>query len=130
MESCSLKTFNQRLRMLREERGCAQKDVARAAGVSVASISNYESGQAEPGLDKLCAMADFFDVSTDWLLGRIAYRKLPLDIDMIDEATMQKYQELRALLRDFGRIETPDNLRLIRMFVRTILDQETKNSET
>lgn len=58
------------LRELRESRKLNQADVAAAIGVSQPSYQTYETGRTEPKFDVLCAIADFFGVSTDYLLGR------------------------------------------------------------
>ena len=56
--------------LLRKERGLSQKSVAQALGVSQALLSHYEKGIRECGLDFLTRAADFYGVSTDYLLGR------------------------------------------------------------
>ena len=58
------------LKQLREENGMAQKEVAAILHVSNGTISNYESGIHSPNLDTLCAIADYYGVSVDYLLGR------------------------------------------------------------
>lgn len=56
--------------LLRKERGLSQKSVADELGVSQALLSHYEKGIRECGLDFLVRAADFYGVSTDYLLGR------------------------------------------------------------
>lgn len=65
--------FAQRLREVRTEKGLRQKDVAAAVGVSMQAICNYEAGTRDPSLDILCKLCDFFDVTSDFLLGRTDY---------------------------------------------------------
>lgn len=60
----------EKLTLLRENREIYQKELASYLKVSVATISNYEKGIHEPDLVTLCKLADFYDVSTDYLLGR------------------------------------------------------------
>ena len=55
------------IRLIREK---TQEEVADAVGCSVSAYSRYESGAREPSLDMLAALADYFDVSADYLLGR------------------------------------------------------------
>lgn len=64
--------FPRILTLLRKERGMSQKHVAGQLGVAQALLSHYEKGKREPGLGFLVRAADFFDVSTDYLLGRSA----------------------------------------------------------
>lgn len=61
--------FSDRLRTLRAERNLTQKDVYTALGVSPIVYQRYEYGKA-PAFDKLIALADYFDVSLDYLVGR------------------------------------------------------------
>lgn len=62
--------FAKRLRMLRESRGISQEELALALSVSASAIGMYERGRREPDHDKLRALADYFSVSVDYLLGR------------------------------------------------------------
>lgn len=66
--------FGELLANLRKERGVLQKEVATYLNVTVATISNYEKGVHSPDLDTLILLADFFDVSTDYLLQRTNYK--------------------------------------------------------
>lgn len=62
------------LASLRKERGILQKEVATYLNVTVATISNYEKGVHAPDYETLIKLADFFDVSTDYLLRRTNYK--------------------------------------------------------
>lgn len=62
--------FARRLKVLRESRGISQEELARVLSVSASSIGMYEQGRREPDHDKLRALADYFSVSIDYLLGR------------------------------------------------------------
>lgn len=62
--------FPEILRMLREKRGYSQKQLADVLHVSKNSVSHYELGGCMPGIDVLVGIADVFDVSLDYLLGR------------------------------------------------------------
>lgn len=59
-----------RLKQLRQARNLRQTDLAREICVSVQSLSNYELGQREPDFITLNKLADYFNVSVDYLLGR------------------------------------------------------------
>ncbi len=65
--------FSNILRVLRTERGINQSVIADALGVSMQSYSAYENGR-EPNYDILIKIADYFDVTTDYLLGNSPYR--------------------------------------------------------
>lgn len=62
--------FGKTLQNLRIERGIFQKELAAALHLSVGTVSNYEEGVHFPDLEMLCRIADYFQVSTDYLLGR------------------------------------------------------------
>ena len=62
--------FPRILSLLRKERHISQKDAAAALGVAQALLSHYEKGKRECGLDFLVKAADYYNVSTDYLLGR------------------------------------------------------------
>ena len=58
------------LKELRKEQKKTQAEMAAAFGVSVRQYQNYEGGAFYPDVAGLMKMADYFDVSTDYLLGR------------------------------------------------------------
>ncbi len=58
-----------RLITLRKERGVLQKDIAKEIGITAAAYSLYEKGKREPSLGTLQKMADYFNVSADYLMG-------------------------------------------------------------
>lgn len=64
--------FPRILSLLRKERHISQKEAAAALGVAQALLSHYEKGKRECGLDFLVRAADYYNVSTDYLLGRSA----------------------------------------------------------
>lgn len=59
-----------RLKQLRESRGLSQVRLAMELNLSQNSISRYENLEREAGYETLIAMADYFHVSLDYLLGR------------------------------------------------------------
>jgi Predicted transcriptional regulators len=67
--------FKERLVQLREGKNLKQKEFAEAIGIHNRNINRYELGLREPDFDTLVKIADFFGVSTDYLLGRTKNRK-------------------------------------------------------
>lgn len=63
-------TFSEHISQLRENRGLLQKDIANFLEVSLHTYQRYEYGEAEPKLSALVALADFYDLSLDELVGR------------------------------------------------------------
>ena len=62
--------FHIRIRELRISRKLSQQELADNLKVSKSSINMYERGEREPGLDLLEAIADFFNVDLDYLMGK------------------------------------------------------------
>ncbi len=66
--------FNRVITLLRKERGITQKQVAQDLGISQAQLSHYEKGIRECSLAFVVQVADYYNVSCDYLLGRSAER--------------------------------------------------------
>lgn len=62
--------FANRLKALRKLKGYTQKDFSKIIGVKQTTVSNYEKGLRFPDLDKLNQIANIFNVSVDYLIGR------------------------------------------------------------
>ena len=58
------------LKRLRLETGKTQKEIAYSLGVSVSTVGMYETGERIPPADKIIKLAELYDVSTDYILGR------------------------------------------------------------
>lgn len=65
------------LAKLRKERNLGQKELAAFLSLSTGTISNYENGVHSPDLNTLCKLAEYFGVTTDYLLNRTNYRYDP-----------------------------------------------------
>lgn len=65
-----MKAFVSKLKELREERGMQQKELADLLNVSKSTISGWEVGRNEPQQEMLIKIANYFSVTTDYLLGR------------------------------------------------------------
>ena len=63
--------FRQRLQGLREKRRISRRVLSELCGLSSDAVRRYERGEAEPNLKSLVQIADFFEVSTDYLLGLV-----------------------------------------------------------
>ena len=65
-----LNRFSERLKSLREGKSLSQDKLGKELNVSRYAIYTYEKGKACPTVDGLIALADYFDVSLDYLVGR------------------------------------------------------------
>lgn len=92
--------YGSRLKQLRKNLNKTQEEVAAGLGVTRGAYSHFENDRNEPDSDTIRNLADYFNVSTDYLLGRtddpIPVRNL--DQDLYDEHDYAK--ELEALMDD------------------------------
>ena len=65
-----MSAFPARLKQIRNEHGKKQREVAEYLGIKLRSYQAYEGGTREPSIDMLIAIADFLEVSIDYLVGR------------------------------------------------------------
>ena len=65
--------FSKRLQKLREREGKSRVVLSQLCGLPDSSIRRYERGEAQPTMSSLIAIADYFHVSVDYLLGRTNY---------------------------------------------------------
>lgn len=63
-------SFSTRFLELRKAKNLTQKQLATDLGLSEVAIQNYEAERRKPNHDVLIALADYFDVSIDYLVGR------------------------------------------------------------
>lgn len=65
-----MSNFPERLKQLRKSRGISQKSLAEAIGMSETGIQNYELQVRTPSAETVVLIADYFDVTLDYLMGR------------------------------------------------------------
>ena len=65
-----MNTADNRIRALREDKDLRQIDVSVATGIDQKTLSNYETGKTNPDSYSIIKLAEFFGVSTDYLLCR------------------------------------------------------------
>ena len=69
-------TFGQRLSELRKEKGYTQKLFSQELGVTERCVRAYENETRHPDFNGLLALADYFEVSLDYLVGRSDHREV------------------------------------------------------
>lgn len=62
--------FRRRLRQLREKKRISRKVLSELCGLNSDAVRRYERGEAEPTLHSLVAIAEYFEVSVDYLVGK------------------------------------------------------------
>ncbi|EOO12773.1 helix-turn-helix domain-containing protein [Bacillus cereus] len=97
-----MKTFGNIIRDLRKQKGITQKELAQSLQLSESTIGMYERNERQPDYNTLIRIADYFNVSTDFLLGRDFNvtedgNKIELDqwLKDIKFAPSQKREELK-----------------------------------
>ncbi|MGN0165156.1 MAG: helix-turn-helix domain-containing protein, partial [Lachnospiraceae bacterium] len=58
------------LKLLRTQKGISQQKLANEIGISQQSINKYENQNIEPDINTLIALADYFETTVDYLIGR------------------------------------------------------------
>ena len=70
-----MELFSERIAFLRQEKHLTQRELAEKLGLAHRSYQSYEYGERFPDFHGLIAIADFFDVSLDYLVGRSDVRQ-------------------------------------------------------
>lgn len=87
---------------LRHGWGLKQEELADILHLSKSTISSYERGQQLPPLDKLVCLADFFHVTTDYLLGRCDVSVSPDSLN----AELLPHKTAASVIRDIGNLSS------------------------
>lgn len=90
------------IRKLRKEKNLTQKELAKILNVSDRSVGFYETGERDPDTETLNKLANFFNVSIDYLLGRTEIKKSTNKEDMANQ--------LIQVLIDAGELEPGEEL--------------------
>ncbi len=114
-------TFAEVLKTLRKEKGISQQELAHATGIKQSSIGMYEIGARMPSYDALYALADYFNVDVNTLLGREQLKTTDED-----KAVLAVYHKLN----DMGKktiIATMKSYTLMPEFSAVSFDQAAKD---
>lgn len=87
-----------RIAELRKQKGLKQIDFASAMGVSQSTLSNWETGRNQADPDSLIKLADYFNVTVDYLMGRDEEKKNPLTPE--ESERVNKFDELFSSLSE------------------------------
>ncbi|MBA3926586.1 helix-turn-helix domain-containing protein [Listeria rustica] len=117
------------LKSLRKSRNLLQKEVADKIGVARTTYAMYEQGNREPDNDVLNKIADFYDVSVDYLLGRT-------DNPSVENVT-KKYNSIDDIVKDkelhqwlFDLLDkNPESLESIKQLFESINNEKNKNNQ-
>ena len=103
-----------RLKELREEKGLTQNSIATAIDTTQTNIGRWEKGLNEPSYTQIIKLADFFECSVDYLLGREDdFGNITIKKEMPDDVTADE-QELLDLFRSLPKEEKVQSTEYIR----------------
>lgn len=97
----------QRLKELREKKNMTQTQVGDLIGVSCVTIGRYESGEREPSNDKIIALAKYFGVSVDYLLGNDKQEGEP-EWEPAEDKSSANRRALHEIIDKFSDEDIPD----------------------
>lgn len=117
-----MSTLGERLRQLRKEKNINREDIANLLGVTVRSVTNYESGQRNLDPNQLIALADYFDVSMDYLTGRSNDPKPPQTTTIDDD-----WPEIANILRRNGKKLTTEDRKRIAKIIKAAVEDEDED---
>lgn len=83
--------IGQKIRDLRKEKKMSQSELAKMLAVSQTTVTAWETGKAEPSSSAITSLADYFDVTTDYLLGR-PDKKEKKSVELSDDDVIMTYQ--------------------------------------
>lgn len=87
-------TIGQTISYLRERHSLSQASLARELNIATSTLGMWETDKRKPGPDALVSLADFFGVTTDYLLGRDPKDGLNVAAHMDDDLTPDQKQEI------------------------------------
>jgi transcriptional regulator with XRE-family HTH domain len=96
--------FGERLYMLRMEKNLTMKKAGAAIGVTDGAWNKYEKNKSQPSFEILLKIADFFDVSVDYLLGRTNVR---------DKSASESASKQQAFMKEFDNVAMTDPNKLM-----------------
>lgn len=109
---------------LRDLRGVKDADVVRATGITKSTFSDWKSGRSEPKKEKLQKIADFFDVSLDYLMTGEEQNGYYLNEETAKMAQeMFEDEDMRSLF-DMKRNMPPERFKAHMEFMKNLYEQE------
>ncbi|MDA2460446.1 helix-turn-helix domain-containing protein [Bacillus cereus group sp. MYBK65-1] len=112
--------IGENLRKLRKENNLTMKELGQKLNLAESTISGYENGNRKPDYETLNKFADFFEVSTDYLLGRIAVKNTTKSLDTENPL---KDSQLGLWFKDI-KDASPDKQAELKLFWEFIKEKE------
>lgn len=96
-----------RLKHLRKEQKISQADMAKLIDVTPQAYSRYELGQRELGYEMLCKLADYFNVSVDYLIGhekKAVAERTTAEIELQNDIYFNNFKKLYKIMTEAQKI--------------------------
>ena len=93
-----IKTLNENLRELRVARGINQSELGQLLGVTKQCVSNWENDNVLPSIEMLVKIADYFNVSCDYLLGRTSTKILN-----VSDLNTEQITIISSIIKEFEK---------------------------
>ena len=111
-----------RIKELRKEKGLRQSELATTLHVSQQAVGSWETGRTVPGADTLNVLADYFNVTTDYLLGRPEKKD-----DNAKTADIEDLDKMIDNARSFGGKKMTENDReIIKAYLKGFYDNKNQ----
>lgn len=124
--------FKQRLKELRGKYNMTQQDLANQLGIVRTAIANYETGRTSPDSETLSLIANIFNTSTDYLLGRTDIKE-PIE-NIVSEKTHNNSNNKESIdaedisnLSSESKAKIHDYIKLIKFYEDNDLDIKKKD---
>ncbi|EAC4897285.1 XRE family transcriptional regulator [Listeria monocytogenes] len=102
--------FGNRLKQLRKNNNKTQEDISKILGISRGAYSHIENGRNEPDMETIVKLADIFEVSTDYLLGKSNNGLVDIIAAHIDSnATEEDIKEILAYIEEKRKEHANEN---------------------
>lgn len=135
-------SFGDRLKNLREKKGLSQQELAKRFNLSQSTIAYYENDKKQPNQNTLQRLADFFEVSVDYLLGRtddptppqrqkIMVAGKEIELSREEFKVFEEIRKHSILFNDLATDPERKVKQLIRMWetIKTVVEEEEKGRE-
>ena len=114
--------IGQTIRDLRKLKKMSQSELAKVVGVSQTTVTAWETGKAEPSSSAISSLADYFNVTTDYLLGRPEKKD-----DNAHTADIEDLDKMMDNARSFGGKKMTENDReIIKAYLKGFYDNKNQ----
>ena len=119
-----------RLRSLRKQKDLSQDEVARLTGYSRVQISNWEINRSEPDIQALGKLAIFFEVSIDYLTGKVdspTDSLVPATTEPLDPSATYMSDPASDEINDLLTLMSPEEKEAFRRLAQSVVNRQSKD---